>query len=79
MKMFQITEDDLASLERELPRLLDVAYPGLDNQQRAKWRQVREIIANVRWNYGPPSEVIVVPPTDTQENSDGPKNGHPGP
>ena len=61
MKLFQITENDLATLERELPRLLEISFPHLDNQQRSKWRVVREIVSNVRWEYGPPGSVEVIP------------------
>lgn len=60
-KLFQITEDDLAELERTLPRWLDRMYPQMDNQLRTQTRRVQEVLQNVRWNYGPPGEVIVIP------------------
>ena len=59
-RLFQINEDDLADLERTLPRILDAAYATLDNRQRVMWRRVRDIVSNVRWNYGPPLEVHVI-------------------
>lgn len=61
-KLFQINEPDLAALEHTLPELLERAYPTLDNRQRTQWRRVQEIIVNVRWNYGPPGEVVVIRP-----------------
>lgn len=61
-RLFQISEPDLADLESLVPRLVDMLYrPELDNQTRIKIRRVQQIIVNVRWNYGPPSEVIIVP------------------
>lgn len=61
MRLFQINEDDLAALEHILPQLaLDLtnalmtpAAPRI----RKQLRQVQEILTNVRWNYGPPTEV----------------------
>lgn len=61
MGPFQISEDDLAALEHTLPQLLDMDYATMDPKRRTQWRRVREIIANVRWNYGPPLECKVLP------------------
>ena len=61
MKLFQIKEDDLATLEAQLPRLADSMMVNLTNADRAKWRQVQEILSNVRWNYGPPTDIEVIP------------------
>lgn len=73
-RLFQINEPDLAELEHTLPQLLDAAMPYLDNRQRVQWRRVREILANVRWNYGPPGEVTVIPagapPQEPREGGD---------
>lgn len=60
-KLFQINEDDLATLERTLPQFADALMPRLDNRLRTQLRQVQQILSNVRWNYGPPSEVIIIP------------------
>ena len=57
---FTIYESDLADLEHTLPDLLSASYATLTHRQRVQWRLVQQIITNVRWNYGPPSEVIVV-------------------
>jgi hypothetical protein len=61
-RMLQIHEDDLAALERTLPQLSDALMPVLGNRLRVQLRQVQKILSDVRWNYGPPSEVVVLPP-----------------
>jgi len=59
--MFQINEDDLGALEHTLPQLASALMPKLDNRLRAQIRQVQRILTDVRWNYGPPSEVEIIP------------------
>jgi hypothetical protein len=59
-KLLQIHEDDLVTLERTLPQLADALARTADNRQRVQLRQVQRILSDVRWNYGPPSEVRVV-------------------
>lgn len=61
-KLHQINADDLATLERVLPEVFERLYPTMDNRLRTQFRQVQRIIVDVRWNYGPPGEVIVIPP-----------------
>lgn len=61
MKCFQIYEEDLAALEHTLPQILDELYPTMDAKLRVQWRRVREIVCNVRWNYGPPLKVETIP------------------
>lgn len=62
-KLFQIKEDDLAVLESELPRVLDAAAMACnDALTRKRWQMVKEIISNVRWDYGPPSQVERIDP-----------------
>lgn len=68
MKHFIIKESDLADLEHTLPELLMAMYPLLGggaetgaNRLRLQWSRVQEIVKNVRWNYGPPEEVTVIP------------------
>jgi len=62
MKMFQIHESDLAELEHMLPELCDVVTMtvGSTPRHRTLVRKVKSILSNVRWNYGPPSNVEVV-------------------
>jgi hypothetical protein len=64
MRLFQITEDDLAELERTLPDLFSSGpvMQALDNNRsRTQLRRVKDILSNVRWNYGPWSDVTIVP------------------
>lgn len=58
---FQIQENDLADLERDLPQIADAMMPHLNPRLRTKWRRVQTILSNVRWNYGPPTNVTVTP------------------
>lgn len=65
-KLFQIHEDDLADLERLLPNLADaLARPMFECPESAPRlktaiRRVKEIISNVRWNYGPIEIVEII-------------------
>ena len=66
-QMFRIQEDDLAELERAIPRLADrltCAENLLDNKLRTNLRRMQTILSNVRWNYGPPSEIEIRPVDD---------------
>lgn len=65
MRMFQINEDDLADLERTLPAFMDSMMPHLTPLHRTQWRRVQAILSRVRWNYGPPTDVEVIPGDDT--------------
>lgn len=58
-KRFQISEPDLAELERMLPELLEFVThaPGCQPRHRVMFRNVQTIIVNMRWNYGPHTEV----------------------
>jgi hypothetical protein len=60
-KLFQIYEEDLAELEHILPQLAERLMTALDNPLRVKIRRVQTILTNVRWNYGPPTDVDVIP------------------
>lgn len=61
-RMFQISEDDLQVLETELPSLMGkTAMSCNDPIIRKQWEIIRQVVSNVRWNYGPPSEVIHIP------------------
>jgi hypothetical protein len=78
MKLFPITEDDLRDLEHVLPLLADdlsvfmVKGHAAAPRVRKQLRQVKEILSNVRWGYGPPLDVEIIPagegpPTDCTE------------
>jgi hypothetical protein len=65
-KLFQINEEDLATLEHTLPQLQDALFPELANplvapRLRVQLRRVKDILSNVRWNYGPPMNVEIIP------------------
>jgi len=60
-KLFHIHEDDLAELEKILPQLADALMPVLNNKLRVQVRRVQWILSDVRWDYGPPSKIEVVP------------------
>ena len=57
MKMHQISEDDLSTLESVMPELIDVIGDRLDNRLRAKARRIQQVLQRVRWNYGPHTDV----------------------
>lgn len=59
-KLFQIYEDDLASLERVLPELSDAMIDNLTPRLKTQLRRVQKILSDVRWNYGPPAHVETV-------------------
>ncbi len=56
-KLFQVYENDLGELEQLMPQLAQALMPVLDNKLRVQLRRCQAILSNVRWNYGPPSEV----------------------
>ena len=61
-RLFQIYESDLAELERVIPALADRHMAAFDsNQDRVAIRVVQRILKDVRWNYGPASNVTILP------------------
>lgn len=61
MKMFQINENDLGELEHTLPQLSEALMPIMNNRLRVQLRRIQTTLSNVRWNYGPPTDVEVIP------------------
>lgn len=65
-RMHQINDDDLAELEKTLPLLQDCLFPELARNEAAAPRirkmlgAVKRVLSDVRWGYGPPTEVIVI-------------------
>ena len=53
MKYYQISEEDLEAMERELPDL-SLKTDCNDEITRKQWEEMKSILSNVRWNYGPP-------------------------
>lgn len=61
-KLFQVYEEDLVSLERTMPLLVDALGVAINRPEvHVMAEQVKEILSNVRWNYGPPTELMVIP------------------
>lgn len=55
MKLFQIYEDDLETLERAIPALCEALSPDALNRKDIQEHadMCRSIVSKVRWNYGP--------------------------
>lgn len=60
-KLFQVNEEDLGELERILPQLSEALTSAMDNRLRVQLRRCQSILSHVRWNYGPHSEVRILP------------------
>lgn len=67
MKLFQINENDLGELERILPQLSEALMPTMNNRLRRQLRQCQTVLSNVRWGYGPPTDVSVIPVDGTDD------------
>ena len=66
--MYQIYELELEALESNLPALMESAFEQCNDPiVRKRWEQVKSIVSNVRWNYGPPAIVKTESPTDDGE------------
>ena len=63
-RMHQINDDDLGALEQSLPQIADALEPVINNRLRVQIRQVKKILSDVRWNYGPPSDIEIIPADD---------------
>lgn len=63
MKMFQITEDDLAELERVIPDVCAKLQfsAGINPQSSTQIRRLQKIMTDIRWNYGPYQEIKTIP------------------
>lgn len=60
MKLFQIYENDLQKLETAIPQLMEAAGTALNQPEiQVLFSEVKDILSNIRWGYGPPSEVEV--------------------
>jgi hypothetical protein len=57
-RLFQIYENDLQVLEHALPRLHDALGEAVNRPDvQVMLQEVKEIVSNVRWNYGPHPDV----------------------
>jgi hypothetical protein len=69
MKLFQINEQDLGKLEAALPRIMNAAGLALNRPDvQVLFEEVKDILSNVRWDYGPPSEVHHIPAGDSRDS-----------
>lgn len=60
-RLFQIYEADLAMLENAPPKLQDALGDAVTRPAvQVALEECKRILSDVRWNYGPPSEVDVV-------------------
>jgi hypothetical protein len=60
-RLYQITEEDLGELERTLPQICEDLMANLDGRLRTQFRRCQTILSQVRWRYGPASEVERIP------------------
>ncbi|MEM1353387.1 MAG: hypothetical protein AAGH88_00740 [Planctomycetota bacterium] len=60
----QIKEEDLSELERALPNLAEAFAGELPRPLRVQLRHCQTILSNVRWNYGPHTDVEIIPSDD---------------
>lgn len=67
-KLFQITEEDLAGIEADIPAILQRHYPCMTPADKCAFRRVQQVLMDVRWNYGPPTEVKVIPASDEESD-----------
>lgn len=67
MKLFQITEEDLQTLERILPEIADVGVLRTTPRLRVQLVKVQKILSDVRWNYGPHTDITIIPAGDGGE------------
>lgn len=64
-KLFSITNDDLLELERIIPAIVERHMLMCnDTRTRKQLDKVKQILSNVRWDYGPPLEVHTLPAGD---------------
>ena len=70
MTLHNINDDDLAELERILPEMFGLVMTDTAKgrcmedrgpELRTKYRSVQRILTDVRWDYGPPSEIEIIP------------------
>ena len=60
-KLFQVNEEDLEKLEALLPEIAQYSLSVWSPALKIKFDQVKRIVSDVRWNYGPPQSVEIIP------------------
>lgn len=66
-RLYQITEEDLADLERTLPMLSESMAEHLAARERTQLRRAQAILSRVRWSYGPFENVERVDPEEPDD------------
>lgn len=70
-RMFQINEDDLAALESNLSLIYaeGMNWERFNDRPDIKeaWQMTIKTLSDVRFNYGPPSEVEIIPTSDESQ------------
>lgn len=60
--LFQVYETDLQKLEAALPRIMEACGMALNRPDvQVLFDEVKDIVSNIRWNYGPPTEIVRIP------------------
>jgi hypothetical protein len=61
-RLFQVYEDDLQKLEHALPRIADHCGEAINRPElQVLFQEIKEIVSNIRWNYGPHTSVQTIP------------------
>lgn len=66
-KLFQIYEEDLCDLERITSDVCDTLTVQIAESPRlsTQFRRLKQILSDVRWNYGPHERSERLPETDS--------------
>lgn len=76
-KLYKVTEEDLECLENLVPALALSLMPHLSNRDRVALRQIKRILSDVRWEYGPHKVEAVIPAQEPEEFPDNDQNPNP--
>ncbi|QDT52427.1 hypothetical protein Pan44_04380 [Caulifigura coniformis] len=60
-RLYKITDEDLAELEKTLPKLSESLMIHLTPSLRTSLRRCKNILSDVRWHYGPAEQVQSIP------------------
>ena len=60
-KVYQVTEENLVELERIIPELYQSIAIHCQPYQRTRFRQIKNMLSDIRWGGGPYSEIYQIP------------------
>ena len=70
VRHYRVNEDDLQKLEALLPRVFDRLVPQMnDPALQIMAEELKRIVSDVRWDYGPPSEVRQLPAMGNEQSN----------